>query len=142
MIPLATINAYASQFAGTPVTISCEADATFPRGLAGYTVFVGGQVVPLVHLPSSTCARLEHIDTASTIVPADVLALAHEATHVALDSMDECLVETTALANDWQLVRLFKLAAWRARAILAGAVRVDAELPAVYRSCRPSAVPT
>lgn len=140
MITLAVVNSYASQFAGTPITISCDPASTFPAGWLGDVLFVGGQVVPVIHLPAPTCARLEHLDTGNTIVPADVLTLAHEATHIALDSTDECLVETTALANEWGLLRLFKLAAWRARAVLAGAAYVDAHLLPVYRACRPAAV--
>jgi hypothetical protein len=91
----------------------------------------------VIHLPVDTCSRLERADRSNSIIPADWLTVAHEIEHIAEASQDECQVETTALVNEWALVRMFKLAAWRAQAIIAGARYVDAHLLPIYRSCRP-----
>jgi hypothetical protein len=138
VIPLATIESYASQRAGVAITISCDPRSSFAVGVEGTVYFdEDGRPIPVIHLPVDTCSRLEHSDRAQTIIPADWLTLEHEATHIRLASTDECLVETTALANTWQLLRLFRLAAWRAQAIVAGLRYADAQLLPIYRSCRP-----
>jgi hypothetical protein len=54
-----------------------------------------------------------------------MLALQHEATHIALNSGDESLVECTAILNRSPLVRLFKLAARIARKIMEDDPRDD-----------------
>lgn len=135
MIPLPTLEGIASQYSGTPTSISCESPVTFAPDLLGFVRFVDGQVVATIHLPASTCSSLEHIDKGD-ITPLDVLTLVHEATHISLDSTDECVVETTALANAWQVVRQLKLPAWRTRAILAGLPSADQELQPAYSACR------
>jgi hypothetical protein len=138
VITLAILEADASQIAGTPTSIRCDAPSTFDQDVLGYVIFVDGQVVAKIHLPQPTCRRLQRLDTTNTIDASDVLVLEHEATHVALNSQNECLVEATALANEWQLVRLLRLAAWRAKAILAGAAYVDAHMPSPYHAGCPA----
>lgn len=140
MIPLTTLESYASQVARTSVTISCDAPAAFATDdpnvvTQGYTVSVDGVFLGEIHLPRDRCQRLQHLDAAQTIDPLDVLTLMHEATHIALSSTDECRVEAVARANEWQLVRLFRLAAWRAKAILWGAKIVETDMLAEYHGC-------
>lgn len=133
MLDLPTLQSIASQAAGTPVAISCDAPSTFDPGVLGYVIFIDGVVVPMIHLPRATCTRLEHADTGD-LAPSDFLTLTHEATHIATGSQNECDVERSALANAWQVVRLFRLAAWRARAILAGLRQADAHLMPEYHA--------
>jgi hypothetical protein len=133
VIPLPVIEGYASQVAHTQTVISCDAPSTFDTGELGYVVWVDGIIVARIHLPTPTCQRLMHADTGQ-LDPADFLTLEHEAQHIALYSQDECLVEQTALANVWPLVRLFRLAAWRTRTILGGLRAVDARMPAAYHA--------
>ena len=151
MIDLPTLESYASRLARTSVTISCDAPSTFatststevvngvPRVVTstvqGYTVSVDGVFLGVIHLPKPTCTRLMHADDGNLVDPADMLVLAHESLHIGLASADECVVEATAMKNEWSLLKLFRLAAWRARAILAGASAVDAQMPAAYHGC-------
>jgi hypothetical protein len=151
VIDLQTLESYASQIARTSVTISCDAPSTFatststevvngvPRAVTskvqGYTVSVNSVFLGVIHLPKPTCTRLLHTDDGNVIDPADMLVLTHESLHIGLASADECLVEAAAMQNEWSLLRLFRVAAWRARAILAGAAAVDAQMPAAYHGC-------
>lgn len=131
MIDLPTLNHYASQVAGTPVTISCDPDSTFEPGVQAYVVWINGAPVPTIHLRRAICTELEHVDTGD-IIPADFLYLEHEAQHIAMRSKNECDVERSALANAWGLIRQFHLPAWRTRAILAGLPYADAHLLPIY----------
>lgn len=159
-IPLATIEGFASKLAGVPVTISCENDAEIHAAGAddddGYTLYsqdwTTGVMVPVfapvIHLRVVLCDLLAHLSTpvlrdppafwtfhGARYLPQDgdaLLTLIHETQHIALDSADECLVEQTALANAWQLVRLFKLPAFEVPWLLTGMAEADAELGAAY----------
>ncbi len=143
MIPLPVIEGYASQFAGTPITISCPAQATFtsiaPASDGTVLGFVplttDGQMLHVIVLPRARCNRLEHLDHGNVIDPSDMAVLAHEATHIALNDFNECRVEVSAMANEWSLLKLFKVAAWRARIVLAGAKAFDAGLLPAYHGC-------
>lgn len=135
MVPLAALEGIASQYSGTPTSISCDAPATLPLDSLGYVHFVDGKVVAVIHLPRATCASLEHLDDGAFVVPLDVLTLTHEATHIQLNSPNECVVERTALANAWQFVRRFGLSARRARWIMDGLPNADAQIAAPH-ACR------
>jgi hypothetical protein len=127
VIPLVTIAAYASAIAGTPIQIACDIPPASPYD--GFVYFPGGIPERVIHLRPGICIRLEHADTSLAIAPSDFLVLTHEAMHIATGSLDECGVERLALANVWQLVRLFRLAAWRVNVILGGAGLADASMP-------------
>lgn len=141
MIPLATIEGYASQFAGTPITISCPTQASFAASapvsdgiVQGFVpLTASGQMLHVIVLPRDRCNRLENLDHGNVIDPSDMAVLAHEATHIAGNDFNECRVEASAMANEWSLLRLFKVAAWRAKTVLAGAKRFDADLLSAYR---------
>jgi hypothetical protein len=151
VIDLQTLESYVSRVARTSVTISCDAPSTFATSTStvvvdgvpgtvtskvlGYTVSVDGAFLGVIHLPKPTCTRLQHADDGNLIDPADMLVLTHESLHIGLASTDECVVEAAAMKNEWSLLKLFRLAAWRARAILAGAAAVDAQMPAAYHDC-------
>lgn len=133
MIPITTIATYASQLAGRPVAIVCEPPNASPQ-FSGWVYFSDETTpIPVIHLRAGICVRLEQSQTSPALIPDDFLVLAHEAEHIALASLDECRVERTALQNIWQLVRQFKLAAWRAQVILTGVVDDDAAMPSAYR---------
>ena len=151
MITMATLTNYASEVSGTPVTISCDDPKTFEHGTLAFVVFIDGQVVKTIHLPKPTCNSLMHLDdrfTPSKISTAldmvdgkvidlvggeEVLALEHEAMHIALNSQDESCVEATAIANIWQTVKLFKLPSWKANQVMRGAQYVHQHTPLSYQ---------
>jgi hypothetical protein len=134
VLPLPTLEAYASQMAGTPISISCDAPSSFAPGVGGFVNFVDGAPQPVIHLPAPTCDRIEHAGRSNSIIPSDFLTITHEVEHIATRSQNECDVERLALANTWQFVRLLKLAAWRAQAIVAGLRYVDAHLQPQYHA--------
>lgn len=120
MVPMPVVQAAASIIAGTPVTIVCE---DFSRGPAAAAVGADGSVLgfvlpdpaggiaPVIHLPQRTCSTLRHLDRmrpgtarvsetfrpgGSVMLSAEGSALetlAHEATHIRLESTDEAAVE-------------------------------------------------
>jgi hypothetical protein len=147
-IDLPTLNAYASQIAGRPVSIHCDTPAVYAyqfkgdtAGVAGFTVSVSGVFQGVIHLPKATCGRLQRIaQGADTIDPLDVLTLMHEATHIALASTDECVVEASAYANVWQLIRQFRLPTWRIRSLFYGMAYADTHLAPNYH-CPKEATP-
>jgi hypothetical protein len=131
VIPLPTIAAYASIIAGQPTAITCDIPAASPYD--GYVNFTPDlKPIPVIHLRPGLCLLLTRADSNSWVSPAPFLVLEHEAQHIALASLNECVVERTALQNIWQLVRLFRLAAWRTQAILAGVAFTDASMPNAY----------
>lgn len=147
MIPLATVAHYASQVAGVPVSIRCLPWSAFPHGELGYVKAAGGRILPIIYLPKATCRDLEHANEeprgviyvtevwrgveADQNLGGDMLVAEHEALHIALQSQDECAVERSALANVWQFVRRFHLAAWKSRELLAGAHLADEAMPRI-----------
>lgn len=164
MIPLVTIESYASQVAGTPVTISCDADASFldaaqiqAQGydgpLSGYVLRgADGRFIPVIHLRRSLCVAVEHVDhkrarhpiafaslkTGQRIDSARgayaLEAMEHEAMHIRLESGDEGLVECTAWRNRWPLVELLHLKPWVARIVMNTMTDRHDQLPAPYRT--------
>lgn len=153
MITPATLTSFASQLVGTPTVLSCDAPATFEKNELGYVEFVNGQPIYTIHLPTPTCARLEHLNDPTKPLPRnisygvtlidgkvadpvdaqDVLVFEHEAMHLALRSTDEACVERTAMANVWQAVRLFRLPGWKATQILRGVRWADSQMLPLYR---------
>lgn len=153
MIPLTTLDQFASNVAGTQVTISCDAPSTFAPGITGYVMWVDGVVVKTIHLPTGTCLRLEHLNEPTPKPPSnigtavdlmdghpanlaagmDILTLTHEAEHISLNSTDESCVETAAVANVWSLLKQFKLAAWKTKQILWGAKSANLDTIPEYR---------
>ncbi len=135
MIAAPAIVAIASEVAGRPVAVNCDDPSTFDKNVLGIVLFVNGSVVATIHLPTGVCRRLATLATSDSIDSMDVLAFSHEIQHVALDSTDECIVEKTAVANAWQVVRRMKLAAWRAKVVMSGLADADAALTPNYRGC-------
>lgn len=126
-IPMTTIEAYASQIAGQPTTVACDADSSLE---GGFVQFDG-----VIHLDSWVCSALAAPSDPSRNVAYAMLALQHEATHISLDSDDEGLVECTAIQNRWQLVRLFRLPAKLATKIMADEMAIHlAIMPPEYRT--------
>jgi hypothetical protein len=128
MIPMATINQYASQIAGTPVVVVCDS----PPQWGGYVVFDGK-----IHLQPGLCAWIRSVDKWNGLGPGSaeaMLSLQHEAEHYALNTGDEALVECTTVQNRWNLVRLFKLPARIASWIMDQEVAYHHTLPAPYQN--------
>lgn len=126
MIPLATIDSYASQIVHRPVAIVCDSPATE----GGDYRFDG-----IIHLAPGLCVAIRHADHANGDPTAAyaMYAVEHEAEHAALDSADEALVDCTTVSNRWQFVKLFRLpakaATWAMQAMLA----YHRSLPAPYQ---------
>lgn len=150
MIPLTTLESYASQVSGTSVVISCEADATFTAGDDGIA-FVGadGSILNVVHIRQSLCTDAQNLDRKRIRDGVAYLTYAgqrvdqtgdalevilHEAMHVGLQSGDEAVVECTAYQNRWAFVRQFRLVAWVANAVMAGMAWHHAQMPAQYHA--------
>lgn len=133
MITIQHIDAIASQFTGKATTVQCLPDSSpdWQDGTAGYVLLANGQTVPIVYLPKSTCNRLEHLDTGNEIIVDDMLVFTHELYHVE-GWQNECDTEKLALQNEWQVLKLFKLAKWRAQAILGGAKFADQNFDPEY----------
>lgn len=112
----------ATVLTGFPVTVEC-----FPidpdSNLAGY-VYPGTTVI---HLHGALCGALVNTfrnpewmtgrNYAFNLVGMAVLVLTHEATHLALDSGDEGLVECTAYRNVYNAIKQLPLD-WRARQLV------------------------
>jgi hypothetical protein len=151
---LATLDRYASALAGESVTVDCRSQWVRGGDVLGYVEFdaATGRFIPTIHLPARACKRLETLGVrvvtrsseAEESISAGgpimdypdgeaVLALEHEALHILTNSRDESYVECLAYRNRWSVVRLFKLAAWKARTILWGMKATHLETPSSYR---------
>ena len=125
-ITMTTLAGYASQIAGSPTTIAC--DSATSEG--GHVQFDG-----VIHLDPWICKALANPLDRSQNVAYAMLALQHEATHVALNSGDEGAVECSAILNRYQLVRLFKLPAKVAGQIMNDEVTIHQTImPPAYRT--------
>lgn len=154
MIPLPVLESYVSAAVGTPIAISCEADATFPAdrdgqvfyGQDGSTLVVS--IEPVLHVRQSVCdaaqatARKRDRSRAYLLFagqPMDADAggalevLLHEGLHVALNSSDESVVECAAYLNRWAFVRQFKLPAFVSNLLMVGMAWRHGAFPAQYR---------
>lgn len=111
-------------FTGAPsnTTLSCDRHL---QATSGYTYFGAQHVV----VGRNGCLAAFGRGTAEQ-QGIGLLVLAHEASHVALASGDECLAEQNALRVLPQLIETF-VEARQERATLA-ALRVDASLPNEY----------
>lgn len=151
MIPAATIAAYASQAVGTQITLSCDADATFPQGLDGYVLpNPDGSIPHTIHVRQSLCAAAENVDRnqvrpagwyflwadhrADAVAGSALDVILHESMHVALQSTDETQVECTTFQNRWAFLKQFRLPAWIASLELAGMGWHASHLPAQYHT--------
>lgn len=155
MIAIQTVAAFASQVAGVPVTLSCEADASFPTstgaGIAGASFpldgfvlrGIDGNIVRVLHVRQSLCdAAIATTKPHAEISSDSGRALAvidHEATHVRLNSLDEAAVECAASQNAWQLVRLFKYPARVAQLLLASMAAHHQKIVSLYPDYRSAA---
>lgn len=150
----ATLNRYASQLAGEPVTIACERDSRFQDGAGEYVYYDGDTLTfdSVIHLPRKTCNALYRLvsrdsrrlpTSAAGLVtnggaPVDlpdgraVHVLLHGATHIRESSSDEGRVECDTYRNGWQAVRLFGFPASEARQILRGMTVAHRESRADY----------
>lgn len=130
MITLQAVGTIASQVAGSPVQIACDAD---PDVWAGYVMFNGW-----IHLAPGVCYRLTHPRGGADELGEAALVLEHEATHIALDTADEGDVECSASENVWQVVRRLRAAAGLSEGytseVLASAAVLHSEMPAAYRA--------
>lgn len=152
MITLATLDQYASQVAGTPVVIECDAPAQMVPGDAGFVLRgADGSILNIIHISTDECAKAESVDRprarnlpryflddadqrADLISGPPLEVILHEAMHISLQSLNEGLVECTAFQNSWALVRLFKLPAWVANTVLAGIAWRHEQLTGIYRT--------
>jgi hypothetical protein len=151
MIPLATIATYASQIAGTPVTISCEADATFNPSWDGYALSgADGSILHVIHVRQSICGEAENVDRHQDPREAAYLLFAghradldagealetieHEALHIRLHSTDEGVVDCSAYQNRWAFVRLFKLPERVAKMVMNGMAWMHEQRTGAYRT--------
>lgn len=133
MITPAQIDQYVTNVTHVQTHVSCVSKTYFTGGVDGYVWFINGQVRATVYLPKQTCKDIEQVDNPhGWIVPSDFLVLTHELMHIALNSENECDVERAARANEWQLVKQFKLTSWVAKYILDHAWEYDASLPENY----------
>ena len=125
-ITISTVEGYASQIAGSPVTIACDS----PDTEGGHVQFDG-----VIHLDPWVCTALTKLNDTSTVAYS-MLALQHEATHILLNSADEGLVECTAITNRYQLVHLFKLPYRMAIQVMADelAIHESIIMPGAYRA--------
>jgi hypothetical protein len=121
----------ASQLAGRSVTVACNRDSSFAADELGYTLAENGTVYPVIHLPASTCSRLNRMAaggisvvdrrarkrmTVSAAAAAIDLpdgsaagTLIHEATHILEQSTDEARVECDSYTNRVQVLDAFRL---------------------------------
>lgn len=136
MIPITQVATYASQVAKQPVTIVCS--RSLGPDIQGQVWFDSdGTPQPVIYLRYGLCNALTHADQSGSVSSDTALAMltaTHEAEHIALASTDEARVEATALANRWQLVRLFRLPSWIARWVMDTEVVEDSLLPANYHA--------
>ena len=123
------IPAIASAVAGVQVKVFCR-PAQLMDGDTGHVYLRGGVPDHVIYLDKGVCERLA--TPFAGFAALDMLVIAHEAEHIALASPNECLVERTALANVWQVIRRFRLPAARARWALTHAKDADHSLGAVY----------
>jgi hypothetical protein len=138
-LPLSTIEAYVSNAIGVPVTISCEPDASFELGVDGYVLQGGdGSILPVIHIRQSECAAAQSTDRKRAKNPTQWTELSttgqrddeisgfaldvilHEASHIALQSTDEGVVECVSWRNRWALVNQFGLLPKVASMVAAG----------------------
>lgn len=128
------ITAHASHIAGQPVSIVCSKHMpTDDYGLVYWNS--DGTPQPVIYLRYSMCTALKHADQGADVssdTALAMLAVTHEAEHIALASKNEALVEKTAIQNRWQMIRLFKLPAWISRFLMGAMLNEHADLPAAY----------
>ena len=148
---LAAVLALAGAPAGT--TVTCHPDALVAQGgLVGGALGITYRRPPahielygplvcaaLVYAQASPAERLAIAELNPTVnfqavVGVGLLVALHEATHVGLNSGDECLVEKTALAGLPGLISRY-LDAFTVGRALAYAQASDASLPAQYHGC-------
>lgn len=131
MIVPAPIVAAASAIAGVPIQVVCRPSREMLDHDLGFVYIRHGIPDHTIVLDAGVCRRLAH--PRATFDALDMLVVAHEASHIALASTDECVVQQSALKNLWQVVRRFRLPAWLARWELANASIASAtRLPASY----------
>lgn len=124
-ITISTLAGYASQVAGSPVTIACDS----PDSEGGHVQFDG-----VIHLDPWVCTALTAMDGSSNVAYA-MLALQHEATHLLLNSADESQVECETISHRDRLVRLFQLPMRTAIRIMADELVIhETIMPAAYRT--------
>ena len=134
MIAPAPITAAASSIAGVPIQVDCRPSHLMIGRDLGFVYIRYGIPDHTIVLDAGICRRLAHPLVSQGFDALDMVIVAHEATHIALATTDECVVEQSALKNVWQVVRRFKLPAWLARWELANASIASAKrLPAQYQ---------
>jgi hypothetical protein len=122
----------ASTLANRVVTVACSRDSSFGQGELGYTLAdANGVVYPTIHLPASTCNRLNLLASgrvalvdkrasrrpmvsaaaAAIDLPDGAAAdtLIHEATHIAEQSTDEARVECDSYRDRARVLDAFTL---------------------------------
>lgn len=135
LVPMAQLQALAVALSGhDDTTLECDGPLTFARLLeaGGITVAKGTEVdgfvnrlpdgssfIDVIHMPSALCRSMQMVRRDDVDAGKAFESLAHEATHLRLQSTDESLVECTAYENRWQAVAPLHLAAWLARDVLA-----------------------
>jgi hypothetical protein len=134
----AQLEQFASTYAKTPVTLSCDLASTFDTGVNGWVWFnLDGTVVPVIHLRKGLCGVLKNADSwaaRSSDLPRAMLALGHEASHIADVNQNETSMACVSLSNRWQLVKLFRLPARLARWIMFYEIHADTELLPIYHA--------
>lgn len=119
----ATLDELATMIAGTPVTVSCDLPEN--GDAAGEVVFVNGSPEHVIHLIAWECASLARAGDRRYVrsfeggldLGESIENLTHEATHIALASTDEGLVECTAYRNTWHSLHLLPLTSRAVRQI-------------------------
>lgn len=144
LIAMSEIVQWASDLAGEPVSINCT--TKLEPGVWGQTYStteddgVTLDFLAEIDLRLDLCGALRHATTfewIDTTTAEAMLSLTHEAMHIRLRSGCESLVEATALANRWQLVKRFKLGALEARFVMDQEVHVDQTMltPIYHQPC-------
>lgn len=136
--------------AGAPATTLLSCPATIPGGFYGWATWDSNGIPVAIQLKDNIGCRALRYAAASRskrdvlardrphVVPAAIIGIGllvalHEAEHVGLRSVDECLVEKTALARVPVLLKRFMPRQWRAALGFAG--YYDSHLPANYHGC-------
>lgn len=129
----AAVLAAASAVAGRPVTLECESAEALRAQVGWALAYVVLDGSSAIHAGPTVCGWLAHPETPYTFGQG-LLAVIHEARHLATNSVDESLVNCSALALMPDVVRQH-FGAMNATAVLAGAARFFSMTPDSYRRC-------
>lgn len=147
------LDALATQLAGKPVTVSCFAPDDVYQGYVNavsYNLGITWEFDTVIHLDGEQCGALQNILTPGPTTLRwlhtrqgnyrtgnALLTLTHEATHIALASVDEALVECTAYHNVYNAARLLPLS-WKDRNAVAASAQqthTDYDVPEYRTVC-------